>query len=181
MIDKDFELQSDTVVIPQGIWYLNGQKSRGLESGSNSVYEYQGIVDRILDGDTVYMLFVFGGMDMTKGNGNEDECVQFRLWGINAPETHSKNLLEKEAGLLVKAYLEKILPPKGARVRFRSTAAKKDLKKEKFGRYLCDIYLTETETVSNHMIEKGYCKSYEGEKKPKWTKAELNAIIKKLK
>ena len=53
---------------------------------------------RIIDGDTIEVLLDRGF--------NETKKVSVRFSGLNAPETRTKRLLEKEAGLLVKKVVE---------------------------------------------------------------------------
>jgi hypothetical protein len=53
---------------------------------------------RIIDGDTIEVLLDRGF--------NETKKVSLRFSGLNAPETRTRRVLEKEAGLLVKKVVE---------------------------------------------------------------------------
>lgn len=63
--------------------------------------EYKVSILRVLDGDTVDVLFNFPfGIQVKK---------RVRLFGINAPETRTRDLEEKRKGLLAKKRLEELL------------------------------------------------------------------------
>jgi micrococcal nuclease len=81
-------------------------------------------VIRVVDGDTVY-----GDVDLGFNIGNKK--MEFRLAKINTPETKGAT---REAGLTSKKYVEDKIMGKEVII-----VTKKDTK-EKFGRYLAEIF-----------------------------------------
>lgn len=67
------------------------------------MFEYRCIIRRVVDGDTV-------DVDIDLGFGVWLHNQRVRLLGIDAPETRTLDLEEKEAGLDSKAYVEARLP-----------------------------------------------------------------------
>ena len=62
------------------------------------MYEYTATVVRVVDGDSVYL-----DIDLGFGIWLRNENV--RLYGINAPETRTRDKEEKERGLMAKSFL----------------------------------------------------------------------------
>lgn len=85
-------------------------------------FVYDAEVIRVVDGDTYDL-----GIDLGFRLYHED---RFRLMEINTPETRGK---ERSEGLKVKEYVKNLIEGKMVVV--------KTFRKEKFGRYLCEIYL----------------------------------------
>ena len=70
------------------------------------MYEYNAVIERIIDGDTVEALVDLGFHTFTRR--------KVRLYGIDAYESRTRDLEEKEKGLAAKARLqEMIYPPTG--------------------------------------------------------------------
>ena len=65
------------------------------------MFEYNAICTRVIDGDTI-------DARVDLGFSVWFDC-RVRLMGIDAPETRTKNLEEKQAGLKTKAALEAIM------------------------------------------------------------------------
>jgi len=65
------------------------------------MYEYKAIVDRVVDGDTIDCTIDLGFSVWKK--------IRVRMEGINAPESRTRDLKEKERGLAAKARLVEIL------------------------------------------------------------------------
>lgn len=111
------------------------------------MYEYNAVLLRIIDGDTVVVQLDMGcdvGLRMT-----------MRLNGIDAPE---KNTEEGKAAI---AWLESKIP-------LRASVAVKTFKdkKEKYGRYRADLFLLGDATTLNlQMVEAGHAKLYAGGKR----------------
>jgi micrococcal nuclease len=113
------------------------------------VYEYKAIVDRIIDGDTLDA-DIWLGFDVVLPK------QRIRLWGIDTPESRTRDLEEKARGLLSKYHLQGIAPV-GSRLRLES----KD--KGKFGRILGIIYADEDEkSINQRMCDEGYAVEYFG-------------------
>ena len=65
------------------------------------MYEYHAIVDRVVDGDTIDVTIDLGFHTHIK--------TRVRMEGMNAPESRTRDLEEKERGLAAKARLQEIL------------------------------------------------------------------------
>lgn len=76
------------------------------------MYEYDCIINRVIDGDTVDV-----HIDLGFGVWLKNERV--RLEGIDAPEVRTRDLEEKERGLSSKAFVERTLPV-GSKQRLKS-------------------------------------------------------------
>ena len=100
------------------------------------MYDYMAELVKVVDGDTI-------DCDIDLGFGVWLKNQRVQLYGINAPETRTKDLLEKEAGLLAKARLTALLPD-----RFLLTSVKD--KKGKFGRILGIINIPQTKTLDRN-------------------------------
>ena len=104
-------------------------------------------VDRVVDGDTIDISIDLG-FDLTKKE-------RVRLAGIDTPEKRTKDQKEKEE------IIQKRLKAKKLTV--------KTEKEGKFGRMLGWLYKSETDTTSINqiMIDKGYAWAYDGGTKEK--------------
>lgn len=125
-----------------------------------SDYTYDATIVAVIDGDTVDADLDLGFDIHTK--------MRLRLYGINAPEVHSKDLVEKEAGLKAKDYLTKLVGGKAVVVETIKDA------QEKYGRYLAKITLVlpnagtspvNPVNVNENMVNVGYAKPYFGGKR----------------
>lgn len=108
------------------------------------LYWYKGTVKRIVDGDTIELTIDLGFRIEITDN--------FRLFGINAPETRGAT---KEAGDAATAYLESLIPP-GTEL-FISTEKnrKGDDQRGKYGRYLISGY-KDGLCINDKMVEVGH-------------------------
>ena len=111
-------------------------------------------VDRIVDGDTIDISIDLG-FDLTKKE-------RVRLAGIDTPEKRTKDQKEKEMGYQATEFLEMHL------MEAKKLTVKTE-KEGKFGRMLGWLYKSETDTTSINqiMIDKGYAWSYDGGTKEK--------------
>jgi endonuclease YncB( thermonuclease family) len=128
---------------------------------------------RVVDGDTIAV---------TVDQGMHNRWVgELRVQHVDAPEVHSKDALEKSAGLSVASFVQRWLAaqPQGAYDVY-STALD-----DKFGRLLGDVTRTTIgadgtpkliEGLAGALLKLG-CRHYDGEKKQPWTPVELNAIL----
>ncbi len=110
--------------------------------GSLSLYTYQAFVERIIDGDTL-KLEIDTGFD-------DQKHETIRLKGIDCPE------LDTPEGQAVKRFVEREL----AHCDFIILKSTRTPRKEKWGRYLGDIFYTNKEGkqvyLNNLLLEKGY-------------------------
>jgi micrococcal nuclease len=111
------------------------------------MYQYKiKTIKKIVDGDTI-------DVDIDLGFG-VTYSHRVRLKGINAPETKTKDLAEKEKGTEVKAWLKKELSREGEWI-IETT------KEDKYGRILGTLYLVgDPVTVNEKMLNEGIAKPY---------------------
>ena len=111
-------------------------------------------VDRVVDGDTIDISIDLG-FDLTKKE-------RVRLAGIDTPEKRTKDQKEKEMGYQATEFLEMHL------MEAKRLTVKTE-KEGKFGRMLGWLYKSETDTTSINqiMIDKGYAWAYDGGTKEK--------------
>ena len=111
-------------------------------------------VDRVVDGDTIDISIDLG-FNLTKKE-------RVRLAGIDTPEKRTKDQREKEMGYQATEFLEMHLM-EATKLTVRTE------KDGKFGRMLGWLYKTDTDTMSINqiMIDKGYAWSYDGGTKEK--------------
>ena len=77
------------------------------------MYEYKAKIHRIIDGDTVDVTIDLGFEMTTK--------QRVRLYGINTPETRTRDLEEKARGKAAKARLLELLNDCGRKIVLRTT------------------------------------------------------------
>jgi micrococcal nuclease len=109
-------------------------------------YKYKVLEYRVVDGDTVDCVLDLG-LDVRV-------FERVRLWGIDAPETRTKDLEEKEKGIAAKKFLEDKLDL-AENVEFHS----KVFLRGKYGRLLGDIY-TDGENLNVTMLMENVVKPY---------------------
>ena len=113
------------------------------------MYEYNAIVTRVVDGDTIDVNIQLGFNVMLFKQ-------RVRLYGIDTPESRTRDKEEKVRGLLSKAYVQEKCP-------INSTIRLKSYDRGKFGRILGDIYeLNSDISINQRMIEEGYAVPYTG-------------------
>ena len=112
------------------------------------MYEYKiNKINRIVDGDTIDAEIDLGF--------NINITQRIRLAGIDAPETRTTDLREKEEGLEAKEWLIKKLTTT-EQIKIRTE------KDDKYGRILGWIYIgNDDKSINNYMIEEGYAKPYQ--------------------
>ena len=107
------------------------------------MYEYEATVRRWVDGDTVDVDIDLG-FDLIYSN------QRIRLYGIDAPEQRTRDLVEKERGLAATAYVNEQAP-------VGSKVVIKTYKDDKYGRILGEIFVGDTNlntllTVEGHAV-----------------------------
>ena len=116
------------------------------------MYEYKATVIKIIDGDTI-------DVDIHLGFDIMLRKQRISLYGIDCPESRTRNLEEKQRGLLSKGYLlDKI--PVGTDIKLKSK------ERGKFGRILGEIFeYNKTISINKAMCDEGYAVPYEGQGK----------------
>lgn len=115
------------------------------------MYEYQGTVVNVVDGDT---------LDLNIDLGLETHrIIRVRLNGIDCPE------LKTDEGKAAKAFTERWLAPLGAALPIFIVRTYKD-KTEKYGRYLADVEHPPTGSLLNDdLVTNGHAVPYFGGKR----------------
>ena len=133
------------------------------------MYEYNAIVTRVVDGDTIDVNIQLGFDVMLFKQ-------RVRLYGIDTPESRTRDKEEKVRGLLSKAFVQETCTI-NRKIRLKS------YDRGKFGRILGDIYELDSDiSINQIMIEEGYAVPYTGDNKEELIKlheANKQKLIKK--
>ena len=111
-------------------------------------YYYGVEVLRVVDGDTVDVRIDLGF--------NVWHKCRVRMVGINAPESRTRDLEEKEKGLAAKEWLKERLDGTSVELQSQGTG--------KYGRVLGEFYIDET-NINQEMVEVGHAVAYDGGKR----------------
>lgn len=112
------------------------------------MYEYIIKVNRVVDGDTVDVTIDLGF------NIHINERV--RLFGIDAPESRTRDLVEKELGLKAKQRLQEILTPSPGTVQsVRLTSDEFNDERGKYGRVIGTIFVDGV-NVNLQLVREGH-------------------------
>lgn len=120
---------------------------------SDKLFHYKATVERIIDGDTIDVVLDLGFDIHMK--------ARIRFAGINAPESRTRNPIEKEAGLAAKRYVESWCKDGDENVIVQTQLDGKG----KFGRVLGRILNDEGQCLNDEMISLGHATPYEGGKR----------------
>ena len=118
------------------------------------MYEYACEIIRVVDGDTV-------DVDIDLGFGVWMKKQRIRLYGVDTPESRTRDLEEKAKGLEAKAYVKDLLE--------NSDDGKFSIISHgvgKYGRVLGELFVKGHDTSVNELLkENGHAYEYHGEKK----------------
>ena len=109
------------------------------------MYYYNAKLIRIIDGDTIEAMVDLGFFTW--------KSIRVRLYGIDTPETRTKDLLEKEKGLAAKERLSQLL--RGGEFELESLGV------DKYGRCLGKIYVA-TLDINQTLLNEGHAREYYG-------------------
>ena len=126
------------------------------------MYEYRVKIVKVVDGDTV-------DVDIDLGFGVWLKKQRVRLYGIDTPESRTRDLVEKRFGNMAKAYLKDRLSG-GAVLGTRLD------KKGKFGRILGEFFVLDGEqkfNINEELIAKHHAVAYHGQSKEEIEEAHL--------
>lgn len=118
-------------------------------------YWYTGTVLNVVDGDTIDLMVDLGFSIHHK--------IRVRLYGVNTPESRTKDAAEKEMGLKAKDFTKDWLT--NHKTVFIKTVVDKN---EKYGRVLAEIYSSgdinnaSTACLNKDIIGAGYAREYFG-------------------
>ena len=108
-------------------------------------YLYDAELIRVVDGDTIDA-WIDLGFNITVRR-------RIRLWGINAPESRTRDLIEKAAGIEAKNRLVEILDMNRGQFMVRSQGV------DKYGRCLGEIYIQEV-NINKQLLAEGIVDVY---------------------
>ena len=119
------------------------------------MYEYRCKLIKVIDGDTI-------DLDIDLGFGVWMKNQRIRMYGIDTPESRTRDLEEKKYGLNAKAFLIEMLDD--------SQLILKTHKDErgKFGRILGEVWRTTNfadKSINDYMVEKHHAVAYFGQSK----------------
>jgi len=119
---------------------------------TSKLFHYRAELERVIDGDTI---------DCTLDLGFDIHYkVRIRFAGINAPESRTRDLVEKQKGLESKQFVENWLGACDEVI----VQTRLD-EKGKFGRVLGNILNQEGACLNHEMIALGHATVYEGGKR----------------
>tara|TARA_R110001592_G_scaffold11777_2_gene57614 strand:- start:446 stop:859 length:414 start_codon:yes stop_codon:yes gene_type:complete len=120
------------------------------------MYEYRCEVVHIVDGDTI-------DVDIDLGFGVWLKKERIRLYGIDTPESRTRDLEEKKYGLAAKEFLTNMLSDSGGIL----LKTQKDAE-GKFGRILGEMWRTTDfadKSINQYLIDKHHAVAYHGQSK----------------
>ena len=120
------------------------------------MYEYRCKIVKIIDGDTV-------DVDIDLGFGVWMHKERIRLYGIDTPESRTRDLNEKKYGLIAKGWIEKFMPVGS----MQTLITQKD-KSGKFGRILGKFRVNDGHydvILNDWMISNHHAVAYYGQSK----------------
>jgi micrococcal nuclease len=113
-------------------------------------YQYKAEVRRVVDGDTFDILIDLGFDTYRHG--------RVRLYGINTPESRTKNLEEKKMGLAAKEFTDQWIKKANGKVKIETILDKN----EKYGRILARVWNEAGECLNTEIVNAGLAKEYFG-------------------
>lgn len=114
------------------------------------MFEYRATVTQVIDGDTIDVSIDLG-FDIS-------HTLRVRLYGINTPETRTKNKEEKAKGLAAKERLKDLIEGKSIVLKTQKDDT------EKFGRYLAEVFV-DSVSINKQLVQEGHAAPYFGGKR----------------
>ena len=115
------------------------------------MYEYSCEIDRVVDGDTVDVIIDLGFKIFHK--------ARVRMYGIDTPESRTRDLDEKARGILSKSFLQDAFVHSNIVI----IKTQKDAK-GKFGRVLGELFVNDI-NINQLMVDKYLAVAYTGQSK----------------
>lgn len=110
-------------------------------------YLYSAELIRVIDGDTIDAWIDLGFKISIRR--------RIRLWGIDAPETRTRDLVEKAEGIKAKTRLKDILDGSSGKFLLRSQDV------DKYGRCLGEIYIEDV-NINKQLLAENLVEVYKG-------------------
>tara|TARA_R100001224_G_scaffold110042_1_gene88175 strand:- start:317 stop:736 length:420 start_codon:yes stop_codon:yes gene_type:complete len=124
------------------------------------MYEYGCTVERVVDGDTIDVVIDLGFSCLYKS--------RVRLYGIDTPESRTRNKDEKARGKLAAKFLSDAVSPGGVILKTKLKDSR-----GKFGRVLATVWV-DGKNINQSMIDNYHAAEYYGQ-----SKQEIEAIHEK--
>lgn len=109
------------------------------------LYFYNAVVDKVVDGDTIDVTIDLGFNIWIK--------ERLRLYGINCPETRTKDAEEKERGLKAKKYVQNHINANAGKVQIQSFG------KGKYGRVLAEVWAGKN-NINELLVQNNHAEIY---------------------
>jgi micrococcal nuclease len=122
------------------------------------MYEYNSIIRYVVDGDTV-------DVDIDLGFGVWLRDQRVRLYGIDTPESRTRDLTEKLFGFAAKDFVKGYLPVGSNQILKTFIGKDGEDMRGKFGRILGDFFINDGKMLVETMITEGYGVAYNGQSK----------------
>ena len=122
------------------------------------MYEYNSITRYVVDGDTV-------DVDIDLGFGVWLRDQRIRLYGIDTPESRTRDLTEKLFGFAAKDFVKNYLPVGSKQILKTFIGKDGEDMRGKFGRILGDFFINDGKMLVKTMITEGYGVAYNGQSK----------------
>lgn len=120
-------------------------------SNEFNVYLYNAEVIKIVDGDT-FKINIDLGFEVHLGPKS------VRLYGVNTPESRTKNLEEKKLGLAAKEFTDQWIKKANNKVKIETILDKN----EKYGRILARVWNEAGECLNTEIVKSGLAREYFG-------------------
>ena len=125
---------------------------------ASDIYLYRATTRRVVDGDTIDMDIDLGfGVMLCGDNG---KGMRFRLFGIDTPESRTRDAREKRFGKLATARVQQLLPV-GSKHTIRTTMDKRG----KYGRAMADVLFEDGDTLCTLLVREFLAVQYHGQNK----------------
>lgn len=111
---------------------------------------YNAEIRKVVDGDTFDIIIDLGFDTLRKG--------RVRLYGVNTPESRTKNLEEKKMGLAAKEFTDQWIKKAGNYVKIETILDKN----EKYGRILARVWNEAGECLNTEIVKAGLAREYFG-------------------
>jgi micrococcal nuclease len=115
-----------------------------------NVYLYNAEVKKIIDGDTFDIIIDLGFDTFRKG--------RVRLYGVNTPESRTKDLAEKQMGLAAKEFTDQWIQRSNGKIKIETILNKN----EKYGRILAKVWNEAGECLNTEIVKSGLAREYFG-------------------
>jgi|TARA_R110000824_G_scaffold124996_5_gene283861 micrococcal nuclease len=119
----------------------------------HKLFHYKASVNRVVDGDTIDVTLDLGFDIQLKG--------RVRFAGVNAPESRTKDAVEKQAGLAAKRYVEDWISALESNVIIETSLDATG----KYGRILGRILNDDGDCLNDEMVSIGHATPYHGGKR----------------